>query len=33
MAAGPLSKQGFNDLYSLIGGFRAWKSAGLPVEN
>jgi rhodanese-related sulfurtransferase len=32
MAAGALSKQGFTDLYSLTGGFRAWKSAGLPVE-
>lgn len=32
MAAGTLSKQGFADLYSLTGGFRAWKSAGLPVE-
>lgn len=32
MAAGKLAKLGFKDLYSLIGGFRAWKSAGLPVE-
>jgi len=32
MAAGPLAKQGFADVYSLTGGFRAWKSAGLPVE-
>lgn len=32
MAANPLAKQGFADLYSLIGGFRAWKGAGLPVE-
>ena len=33
MAAGALAKLGFNDLYSLTGGFRAWKSAGLPVES
>jgi rhodanese-related sulfurtransferase len=33
MAAGPLTKQGFTDLYSLTGGFRAWKGAGLPVES
>ena len=32
MAGGTLAKQGFADVYSLIGGFRAWKSAGLPVE-
>jgi len=32
MAAGKLGKLGFKDVYSLIGGFRAWKSAGLPVE-
>jgi rhodanese-related sulfurtransferase len=32
MAAGKLGKLGFKDLYSLVGGFRAWKSAGLPVE-
>ena len=32
LAGGTLAKQGFADVYSLIGGFRAWKSAGLPVE-
>jgi len=32
MAAGKLGKLGFKDVYSLIGGFRAWKSASLPVE-
>lgn len=32
LAAGKLDKLGFKDLYSLVGGFRAWKSAGLPVE-
>jgi rhodanese-related sulfurtransferase len=32
MAGGPLAKQGFADLYNLAGGFRAWQSAGLPVE-
>jgi len=32
MAGGQLAKQGFADIYSLSGGFRAWKSAGLPVE-
>jgi rhodanese-related sulfurtransferase len=32
MAAGPLAKLGFKDVYSLSGGIRAWKDAGLPVE-
>jgi rhodanese-related sulfurtransferase len=32
MAAGALEKQGFKDLYNLVGGFNAWQSAGLPVE-
>jgi len=31
-AGGQLAKQGFADLYNLTGGFRAWQSAGLPVE-
>ncbi len=31
-AGGALAKQGFTDVYSLAGGFRAWKDAGLPVE-
>jgi rhodanese-related sulfurtransferase len=32
MAARTLAKQGFTDLYSLTGGFRAWQGAGLPVD-
>ncbi len=31
-AGGALAKQGLTDVYSLTGGFRAWKDAGLPVE-
>jgi rhodanese-related sulfurtransferase len=27
-----LAKQGITDVYNLAGGFRAWKAAGLPVE-
>ena len=27
-----LAKQGITDVYNLSGGFRAWKDAGLPVE-
>ena len=27
-----LAKQGITDVYNLAGGFRAWKDAGLPVE-
>jgi rhodanese-related sulfurtransferase len=31
MAGGALAKAGFADVYSLAGGYRAWKDAGLPV--
>ena len=31
-AGAALAKQGFTDIYNLSGGFRAWKDAGLPVE-
>ena len=31
-AGAALAKQGFTDIYNLNGGFRAWKDAGLPVE-
>jgi rhodanese-related sulfurtransferase len=31
-AAGALARLGFKDIYSLQGGFRGWKDAGLPVE-
>jgi rhodanese-related sulfurtransferase len=33
MAGAALSQAGFNEIYHLNGGFRAWKDAGLPVEN
>ncbi len=32
MAAGALAKAGFKAIYSLDGGFAAWKKDGLPVE-
>jgi rhodanese-related sulfurtransferase len=32
MAGGALAKAGFTEVYSLTGGYRAWKDAGLPVE-
>jgi len=32
MAGGKLEKLGFNDVYNLHGGYRAWKDAGLPTE-
>ena len=32
MAGGALAKAGFSEVYHLVGGFRAWKAAGLPVE-
>jgi len=32
MAAGALAKLGFKDIYTLKGGYLAWKDAGLPVE-
>ena len=31
-AGSALAKQGITDVYNLAGGFRAWKDAGLPVE-
>ena len=31
-AGGALAKLGLTDVYTLTGGFRAWKDAGLPVE-
>jgi rhodanese-related sulfurtransferase len=31
-AGSTLQKLGFAEIYSLSGGFQAWKSAGLPVE-
>lgn len=31
-AGGALAKIGLQELYTLTGGFRAWKDAGLPVE-
>jgi len=32
MAGKALARLGFKDVYSLQGGYRAWKDAGLPVE-
>ncbi len=32
MAGGALAKVGFKDIYHLNGGIRAWKDAGLPIE-
>jgi rhodanese-related sulfurtransferase len=31
-AGAALAKHGITDVYNLAGGFRAWKDAGLPVE-
>ncbi len=31
-AGNALAKMGFKDIYTLHGGYRAWKDAGLPVE-
>ena len=31
-AGSALAKQGITDVYNLSGGYRAWKDAGLPVE-
>jgi rhodanese-related sulfurtransferase len=31
LAAGTLAKQGFDEIYLLGGGYRAWKGAGLPL--
>lgn len=32
LAADNLQKMGYHNVTSLIGGFRAWREAGLPVE-
>jgi rhodanese-related sulfurtransferase len=32
MAGGALAKAGFAEIYHLIGGIRAWRDAGLPIE-
>jgi rhodanese-related sulfurtransferase len=32
MAVSALAKLGFKDIYTLRGGYQAWKDAGLPVE-
>jgi len=32
MAVAALAKLGFKDIYTLRGGYQAWKDAGLPVE-
>ena len=31
-AGNALAKMGFKDIYTLHGGYKAWKDAGLPVE-
>ena len=31
-AGNALARAGFQRIYSLQGGYRAWKDAGLPVE-
>ncbi len=32
MAGSALARLGFTDVHHLLGGYRAWKAAGLPVE-
>ena len=32
LAADALQKMGYRNVYSLAGGWRAWKAAGMPVE-
>lgn len=32
LAADALQKMGYQDVYSLAGGWRAWNDAGMPVE-
>lgn len=32
LAADALQKMGYSNVYSLAGGWRAWKAAGLPTE-
>lgn len=33
LAADVLQKMGYTNVFSLAGGWRAWKAAGMPVEN
>lgn len=33
LAANALQKMGYTNVFSLAGGWRAWKAAGMPVEN
>jgi len=33
LAADSLQKMGYTDVYSLAGGWRAWKAADMPVES
>ncbi len=33
LAADTLQKMGYTNAYSLAGGWRAWKAAGMPVES
>ena len=33
LAADALQKMGYTNVFSLAGGWRAWKAAGMPVEN
>ncbi len=32
LAADTLQKMGYRNVYSLAGGWRAWKAAGMPIE-
>ena len=33
LSADALQRMGYGNVYSLAGGWRAWKQAGMPVEN
>ena len=33
LAADALEKMGYRNVYSLAGGWRAWKASGLPIES
>ena len=33
LAADALEKMGYSNVYSLAGGWRAWKASGLPIES
>ena len=33
LSADALQKMGYNKVYSLAGGWRAWKAAGMPIED